>query len=139
MSQFFGISSQLRGIIVAAVRHPFFLLMYVRHRDLSDETCQLLFTALPASFIAGPLADRYSRLRIITLGGAVYAAGMAICAGANGVPLFLVGRLIAGIGQGLFFSTAAVWQVECAPKQVATSIGRGGRSADPRADQREDR
>ncbi|CAD6578301.1 MAG: hypothetical protein TREMPRED_002150 [Tremellales sp. Tagirdzhanova-0007] len=98
---FYSLSSQMRGVIVAA----------------------LLFTVIPATFVAGPLADHLGRCRVISLGGLIYAAGMGICSGADGVAMFLVGRLLAGAGQGLFFSTAGVWQIESAPKAIRGRIG----------------
>ena len=79
----------------------------------------MLFAVIPATFVAGPLADHLGRCRVISIGGLIYAAGMSICTGADGVAMFLVGRLLAGAGQGLFFSTAGVWLIESAPKVVS--------------------
>lgn len=50
----------------------------------------------------------------------IYAIGMTLAGAARSVPMKLVGRLLGGVGQGLFFSTAGVWQVESAPSRVSS-------------------
>jgi predicted MFS family arabinose efflux permease len=78
----------------------------------------MLFTIFLATPPAGPLAEYFSRRRVTSFGGMLYGVGMILCACAPGVGMFLAGRLVAGAGQGLFFSTSAIWQVESAPKEV---------------------
>lgn len=88
-------------------------------QDIADGklTFAIAFFTLPA----GPLADRWSRRKVVSLGGLSYGVGMIICAFSDRLAVFILGRVIAGAGQGFFFSTAGLWQVETAPKKVGPS------------------
>lgn len=67
------------------------------------------------SVLAGYLADRFGRLRVILLGAAMYVAGAVLQGAAFGLPQFLVGRALDGLGQGVFLSNVSVYICEIAP------------------------
>jgi sugar porter (SP) family MFS transporter len=73
--------------------------------------------AITALF-AGALAHRFGHVAIIALGSAVYGAGAAIECGAPSLPIFIVGRLLKGAGQGLFLSNVYVQVTETSPARV---------------------
>lgn len=77
----------------------------------------ILLTGSLFSVIAGPLADRISRTRLISLGALVFAAGEGLCVGAQRGQLaaFIAGRCLAGAGEGLFLSTITTYICEIAP------------------------
>ncbi|KAH7107922.1 general substrate transporter [Auriculariales sp. MPI-PUGE-AT-0066] len=70
--------------------------------------------------LIGPLADRISRTRTIALGGLMSAIGEAICIAApkGKVGVFIAGRAIAGIGEGLAISPITTYTCEIAPTAV---------------------
>ncbi|KAK0458443.1 general substrate transporter [Desarmillaria tabescens] len=75
----------------------------------------ILIAASITSVIAGPLSDRISRIRTISMGGAVYATGCAIACSAQHRPQLFIGRCIAGVGEGLFISSITVYVTEISP------------------------
>jgi MFS family permease len=74
----------------------------------------MLTGALPA-MVAGQLADWLGRLKVIMLGAVVFAIGAAIEGSSSGLPQFLVGRAIAGLGEGVYLSNVSVYICEIAP------------------------
>lgn len=75
----------------------------------------ILIAASITSLVAGPLSDRISRTRTISMGGAVYAAGCAIACSSQHRPQLFIGRCIAGVGEGLFISSITVYVTEISP------------------------
>jgi MFS family permease len=74
----------------------------------------MLTGALPSVF-AGQLADRFGRLKIIIAGAALLGVGAVLQGSANSLPQFLVGRALAGFGQGVYLSNVSVYICEIAP------------------------
>jgi len=68
----------------------------------------ILLSASVSSFLAGKLADTLGRTRALAVGAIVFAFGAALEAGAVNLPMFAVGRVIEGMGEGLFFGTTRV-------------------------------
>lgn len=68
----------------------------------------VLITAAISSFFAGRVADAVGRIRCIALGGLVFGTGAAIQAGAAHLGMFIAGRAVEGVGEGLFLSTLVV-------------------------------
>ncbi|KAF3760898.1 putative MFS sugar transporter [Cryphonectria parasitica EP155] len=97
MSQFTGtvggLSSTMVGFIVSLI---------------------MLTGAVPSVF-AGWLADHYGRLRTIMLGTALFAVGALLQGTATRLPQFLLGRTIAGLGEGIYISNMAVYISEISP------------------------
>lgn len=69
------------------------------------------FTAL----VAGVLAHRFGQVRIFAIGAFIYGVGAAVQASATSLGAFIVGRLIEGIGEGLFVSNVWVQVSEMSP------------------------
>ncbi|KAL8949278.1 MAG: hypothetical protein Q9222_004601 [Ikaeria aurantiellina] len=67
------------------------------------------------SFFAGTLADAVGRPRAATIGFCIFGFGAAIEAASIHIAIFIVGRIIIGIGNGLSLSTVAVYICELAP------------------------
>jgi MFS family permease len=57
-----------------------------------------LLSAAVSIPLVGKLGDRYGRRRVLV----AFAAGSAVCAMADGLTVLLVGRVLQGIGGGLF-------------------------------------
>jgi MFS family permease len=67
----------------------------------------MLMGAVP-SFLAGYLSDKYGRLSIGGLGATTFLLGVTLEAAANKLPMFLVGRAFAGIGEGFWLGCLTV-------------------------------
>lgn len=71
-----------------------------------------------AALFAGLLADRYGRTQTIALGSTVFGVGAAIEAGSVHLAMFIVGRVVKGLGEGLFLSAVFVYVAEISPARV---------------------
>lgn len=80
------LSSTMRGIVVSSV----------------------LLSATLASLFSGTLSDTMGRTRAVGMGSAVFGIGAALEASASNIGMLIAGRLIVGIGEGLFLSTLVV-------------------------------
>lgn len=67
----------------------------------------LLMGAVPA-FCAGQLADRFGQLRIVLVGALVFCVGCALQGGAINLTMLLIGRGLAGLGEGLWLSNVSM-------------------------------
>lgn len=70
-------------------------------------SCVLLSAAVASLFI-GPVSDTLGRKSAVVVGALVFAVGAALEAGAVTLSMFIGGRLVVGIGEGLFLSTLVV-------------------------------
>lgn len=62
--------------------------------------------AATSSLFAGHLADSVGRVRGVAIGELIFGIGAAIEAGSvKSLGMLIVGRCVAGIGEGLFLST----------------------------------
>ncbi|SCV70731.1 BQ2448_3493 [Microbotryum intermedium] len=87
-NEHFGqLSEFLRGFIVAVILIP---------------------SAITGMF-AGSVADRIGRKRTISIGSLIFAAGMAMCVVAPNLIVLIIGRCVAGSGEGLFLSAGNVY------------------------------
>jgi DNA-directed RNA polymerase III subunit RPC2 len=69
----------------------------------------ILIPAAISSFFAGLLADRLGRSKGISIGVFIFGVGAALEASAVHLAMFIVGRCIEGIGEGLFLGTLVVY------------------------------
>jgi MFS family permease len=67
----------------------------------------MLTGAVPAIF-AGYIADRAGRLKAIGAGCILFCIGAIMQGTAQSLPTFLVGRAMAGLGEGMFLSNISV-------------------------------
>lgn len=75
----------------------------------------ILITGALSSFLAGHLADAIGRPQGMSIGAIVFGIGAALEAGSIHLAMLFVGRLITGIGEGLFLSTTVVYICEVGP------------------------
>jgi MFS family permease len=68
----------------------------------------IMLTGAVPSVFAGYLADKYGRLRVIGAGSILFVVGAIMQGAAGKLPTFLVGRAIAGLGEGAFLSNISV-------------------------------
>jgi MFS family permease len=82
----------------------------------------ILIPGALSSFFAGPIADRISRTFAISLGGALFSVGALICALSRTLPQLFVGRIISGLGEGIFLSCINVYSLEIAPRRIRGTV-----------------
>lgn len=68
----------------------------------------ILIPAAISSFFAGKLADHLGRTRGIAIGSFIFAVGAALEAASVHIGMFIVGRVIEGVGEGLYLGTIVV-------------------------------
>jgi sugar porter (SP) family MFS transporter len=78
----------------------------------------VLLTGALSALVAGILADRHGRIRIIAIGSFIYGIGTAIECGSTLLGVFILGRLIQGLGEGLFITACYVQVSEVSPTRV---------------------
>jgi MFS family permease len=86
LAEFGPISSTIHGLIVSSILIP----------------------AAFSSFFAGKVADILGRPKGISLGVFIFAVGAALEAGAVSLAMFIVGRVIEGLGEGLYLGNLVV-------------------------------
>ncbi|KAF2257849.1 putative transporter [Lojkania enalia] len=75
----------------------------------------ILIPAAISSFFAGRVADAVGRPKGISIGGLIFGIGAALESGAVHLAMFVVGRVIEGIGEGIFLGNLVVYICEIAP------------------------
>ncbi|KAI1333847.1 sugar transport protein [Xylariaceae sp. FL0016] len=78
----------------------------------------ILLPGAVTALLTGLLADRFGRTLIIAIGSTTFAVGAALETGAAHLAMFIVGRLLKGVGEGLFLSTVYVYVCEVSPARV---------------------
>lgn len=74
----------------------------------SDPTIQgvivssLILAAAVSSLVAGKLADTVGRVWGICIGTLIFGIGAALQAGSVNMAMFIIGRVVEGIGEGLY-------------------------------------
>ncbi|KAI0289603.1 MFS monosaccharide transporter [Russula brevipes] len=96
----YGISSSQRSLIVSILSAGTF------------------FGAL----LAAPFADILGRRWGIIASCLVFSIGIALQTAATAIPLFVVGRVFAGLGVGLVSTLVPMYQSECSPKWVRGAV-----------------
>src|SRR3954447_2966200 len=82
-----------------------------------------LLAASVATPIIGKLGDLYGRAKVLTLVLLVFALGSAICALAGSLPLLVAGRVVQGVGGGIFPLAFGIIRETFPQDRVATAIG----------------
>ena len=70
------------------------------------------------ALFAAPTADILGRRWSVVLTVLIFAAGVAMQTGATALPLFVVGRVFAGLGVGMVSMLIPMYQSECSPKWI---------------------
>ncbi|KAJ6089983.1 hypothetical protein N7467_005199 [Penicillium canescens] len=87
-------------------------------------SCILIPAAL-SSFFAGYIADRLGRPKGISIGVFIFGIGAAIEAGALQLSMFVVGRVVEGLGEGLFLGNLVVLICEISPTRTRGALTTG--------------
>src|SRR3954462_5441951 len=82
-----------------------------------------LLAASGATPIVGKLGDLFGRGRGLTVVLLVFAAGSAVCALAPSLAVLVVGRVIQGVGGGIFPLAFGIIRETFPPERVAPAIG----------------
>ncbi|EZG05852.1 hypothetical protein H106_04354 [Trichophyton rubrum CBS 735.88] len=85
----------------------------------------ILIPAATSSFLAGRVADVLGRPPAIAIGSAIFGLGAAIEAAAVHLGMFVAGRVVAGIGEGLYLGTLVVYICEISPARHRGSLTTG--------------
>lgn len=75
----------------------------------------ILVPASISGIFAGLLSDYRGREQAISIGCLIFSIGSAISAGSNSFAVLILGRVIAGSGEGLFLSVIGVYICEISP------------------------
>ena len=68
----------------------------------------ILIPAAASSFFAGRVADILGRPTAISIGALIFGLGAALEAGAVHIAMFVGGRVVEGLGEGLYLGTLVV-------------------------------
>jgi MFS family permease len=71
--------------------------------------------AFVSSLVVGRLGDIIGRRRTILYGSMIFFVGGALQSFANGMPMMMLGRIIAGVGVGMLSTIVPVYQSEISP------------------------
>jgi MFS family permease len=71
--------------------------------------------AFISSLLVGRVGDMLGRRRTIMWGSIVFVVGGALQTTANGMPMMMLGRIIAGLGVGALSTIVPVYQSEISP------------------------
>ncbi|KAH8589609.1 general substrate transporter [Bisporella sp. PMI_857] len=75
----------------------------------------ILIPAAVSSFFAGRVADALGRSRGIAIGSSIFALGAALEAASVHIAMFILGRVVEGIGEGLYLGTLIAYICEISP------------------------
>ncbi|MDA0181722.1 MFS transporter [Solirubrobacter phytolaccae] len=82
-----------------------------------------LLAAAVATPIVGKLGDLFGRGRVLTVVLLLFAVGSAVCALAPSLGVLVLGRIIQGVGGGIFPLAFGIIRETFPPERVATAIG----------------
>ncbi|KAJ5263875.1 hypothetical protein N7478_011480 [Penicillium angulare] len=85
----------------------------------------ILIPAALSSLFAGHLADRFGRAMSISIGCFIFGVGAAIEASAVNLGMFIAGRVIEGLGEGLFLGNLVVYICEVSPTKYRGPLTTG--------------
>lgn len=107
-ASFFGFDT---GSISAITLMPDFLVQFGELSELlrGFVVSVILIPSALTGILAGGIQDRISRKKTISLGCALFSLGSAISAGSTVLGVLVLGRCIAGTGEGLFLSAMVVY------------------------------
>ncbi|KAF9881603.1 MFS sugar transporter [Colletotrichum karsti] len=71
-----------------------------------------------SALVSGVMADRFGHVRLFALGAFIYGCGTGIECASPILGVFILGRLIKGIGEGMFLSNVYVQVSEISPARI---------------------
>jgi MFS family permease len=74
------------------------------------------------ALLAAPMADHLGRRMGIIAACLVFCVGVAMQTAAVQIPLFVVGRVFAGLGVGMVSCLVPMYQAECSPKWIRGAV-----------------
>jgi SP family sugar:H+ symporter-like MFS transporter len=121
------------GVISGIKEMPFWLKTFGYYSDtaqkyvISTANESLIVSILSAgtffgALLAAPMADFLGRRMGIIAACAVFCIGVAMQTAAVEVPLFVVGRVFAGLGVGMVSCLVPMYQAECSPKWIRGAV-----------------
>ncbi|KAL0940639.1 hexose transporter [Colletotrichum truncatum] len=106
-----------QGVMSGIITGTYFL-NYFHHPssiDIGTMVAILEIGALISSLIVGKVGDIIGRRKTILYGSIVFFIGGAFQTLANGMPMMLLGRIVAGLGVGALSTIVPVYQSEISP------------------------
>ncbi|KAK8132051.1 transporter [Apiospora kogelbergensis] len=82
----------------------------------------LILAAAFSSLVAGRLADGVGRVRGIAIGTLIFAVGAALQAGSVNLAMFIVGRIVEGVGEGLYVGPMIVYITEISTPKYRAAL-----------------
>lgn len=106
-----------QGVMSGIITGPYFKNYFNQpsRAEVGTMVAILEVGALIASLSVGTLGDLLGRRRTILLGALIFLVGGAFQTFANGMPMMLLGRIIAGLGVGALSTIVPVYQSEISP------------------------
>ncbi|KAF5362498.1 hypothetical protein D9756_002296 [Leucocoprinus leucothites] len=74
------------------------------------------------ALLGAPVADHIGRKWGVVFANLIFCIGVAMQTGAKALPLFVVGRVFAGLGVGLVSCLIPMYQSECSPKWIRGAV-----------------
>ena len=110
-------TAQVHIVFAYKSRGPFFKDYFNQptRAEIGTMVAILEVGAFVASISVGRIGDLIGRRRTILYGSLVFVVGGACQTFANGMPMMLVGRIIAGLGVGALSTIVPVYQSEISP------------------------
>ncbi|CAE6355938.1 unnamed protein product, partial [Rhizoctonia solani] len=95
--------------------------------DISTSSESLIVSILSAgtffgALLAAPMGDMLGRKWGLIAACLVFCVGVALQTGTTGVPVFVVGRVFAGLGVGMVSCLVPMYQSECSPKWIRGAV-----------------
>ncbi|KAI1770161.1 general substrate transporter [Hypoxylon cercidicola] len=85
----------------------------------------ILIPAAVSSFFAGRVADALGRPRGIAIGSFVFGVGAALEGASMHIAMFIVGRVVEGVGEGLYLGMLVVYVCEISPPRNRGAFSMG--------------
>lgn len=82
----------------------------------------VIFGAMAGNLLAGPMADRYGRKKVLIIVAALFAISATWSALASSYPEFIIARIIGGVGIGGAILIAPIYIAEIAPPSLRGSL-----------------
>jgi sugar porter (SP) family MFS transporter len=110
----FGFDASVVAGVVTFVENEFALSKF----EVGWTVASLTLTATLSIMVAGPLADRYGRRRMLRIAAVVFTVSALLSASATDFTMLIAARLLSGLGVGAALVVAPMYIAEIAPAAV---------------------